>query len=375
MTHLPNRCAVNARFLTQAQSGVQRYAFNLLSALDQKLGQGALVEAIGPVTAYYPAGARLQIRPDWRHIRLMPLSSPWPFAGHLWEQITLPRACKGAYLLNLTGSGPLSHAEQLLVIHDANVWKLPEAFSRRYRTFHKTVRPCLARRARDLGTVSQFSASELAEVLAQPELRFRVIPNGSDHLPPPENTAKVMRDLGLTKNGFFLAVGNLSPNKNLARLIAAMAEAGHPVPLVVAGASAAGLATDTGPKGPCPPEHVRFLGRIDDATLAALYAGARAFIWPPLREGFGIPPLEAMRFGTPVLSSNTTAMPEVLEHAPLYFNPEDSGAIAQTITRFLRLSAKARDAMVMEGHNRACRFTWEASGAALADLLVKRVAA
>ncbi|WP_341485820.1 glycosyltransferase family 1 protein [Thioclava sp. GXIMD4215] len=373
MTPAPRRLVLNARFLTQAQSGVQRYAHMLMTAFDRLLEHPSLAQRLGPVTAYYPADAGLQVTPAWRHITLEPLPCRWPGGGHIWEQTALARAARGGYLLNLTGSGPALHRDQLLVIHDANIWHVPDAFSRRYRGFHKTLRPVLARRARDLATVSQFSAQELAQVLDQPELRFRVIPNGADHLVPPRDCAAVMSALGLSKNGFFLAVGNLSPNKNLVRLAQAMAKLGYPLPLVIAGAEASGLA-----KAGLPPElahsgQVRFLGRVDDDTLAVLYANARAFLWPPLREGFGIPPLEAMRFGIPVLSSNSTAMPEVLAQAPIYFEPQDVEDIARAIAQFLALPTEARDAQVIAGYDRARRFSWDRSAKQLAELLTKRL--
>jgi glycosyltransferase involved in cell wall biosynthesis len=113
------------------------------------------------------------------------------------------------------------------------------------------------------------------------------------------------------------------------------------------------------------------LGRVSDGELRALYNGALAFLWPPLSEGFGIPPLEAMALGVPVAASRTSAMPEVLGDAPEWFDPLDEGDMAEAILRLVILSGPARSAMIERGRDRAKLWTWDQSALRLHELLAE----
>ncbi len=337
-------------------SGVQRYARELLTAFDRRLAvDAALAARIGPVRAVYPAGAAILQPPDWSVIRTQPLAGG---TGHWWEQVSLARASRGARLLSLCGSGPLICRDQLLVIHDANVFDLPAAFSTPDRRFHRTVRPRLARRVAALATVSMTAAKALSPHLGVPVDGFAVIPNSADHILAVNPDPTTLSRFRLQTGRYLLSVGNQSPNKNIARLVAAHRAAGRDMPvLAVAGGFAPGVAMDAITAS----DRVRLLGRVSDGDLRSLYQGAAAFVWPARSEGFGIPPLEAMAMGVPVLSSDTTAMPEVLGDAALYFDPDDTADITRALTAFMALSPVVRGGMVAAGLTRAALFTWDAS--------------
>jgi glycosyltransferase involved in cell wall biosynthesis len=352
--------SVNGRFLTQPMSGVQRYARELLTAFDALLSPDT-----GTVPVWHPGGA-LADPPDWQRLRPVPLAGP---GGHLWEQFTLARAARGTRLISLCGSGPLWQADQLLVVHDANIWDAPESFAPRYRLFHAVMRPRLARRLHATATVSHAAAAALAPRLGVTEAQLAVIPNAAGHLAGIAPDTTILARHSLLPGGYYLALGNQSPNKNLARLAAAHAAArrDHPglLPLVIAGGMAPGLAAAT----VTPRPGLIVLGRVTDAALRALYDNARAFLWPALSEGFGIPPLEAMALGLPVLSSQTSAMPEVLGDAPVWFDPRDTAAITAAILRFESLNETARAAMVARGYRRAAAYRWEDSAQKLMSLV------
>jgi glycosyltransferase involved in cell wall biosynthesis len=354
--------AVNGRFLTQPLSGVQRYALEILTALDRLLPADC-----APIPVLHP-GPPLSEPPVWRILRPTPAG---PLTGHLWEQVALARAARRRRLLSLCGAGPLLHRDQIIAIHDANIWDMPDSFSLLYRCFHATMRPRLAARARATVTVSHSAARALAPRLGVPPARLHVIPNAASHLVRIAPDAETLGRYGLAKQGYFLAIGNLSPNKNLARLAAAhaRAQAADPVlpPLAIAGAAASGLATAL----LSPRPGLYLLGRVTDAELRALMVGAQAFLWPALSEGFGIPPLEAMACGLPVLSSNTSAMPEVLGDAPLWFDPRDAGDIARALATFAAMPAAGRAAMVARGHARAATYAWEDSARRLLALALR----
>ncbi|TMV05606.1 glycosyltransferase family 4 protein [Ruegeria sediminis] len=353
---------VNARFLAQPLSGVQRYARELLTALDRGLAaDSGLRRKLGPVVALHPLGPVAD--PGWQVIERRALRGG---QGHFWEQVALARAARGGVLLSLGNSGPLLHPRQIICFHDVNVWALPEAFSGRYRAWHRALRPLLARRAAALITVSRFSAGELAARLGVGAERFAVIANSAGHIRSVKPDATVLRRHGLAAGEYLLTVGNRSPNKNLARLVDAHRLAGAAVPpLVVVGGAVPGLAQDTGGAG------ARLLGRVTDGELRALYEGAAGFVFPSLYEGFGIPPLEAMELGVPVLAARGSALPEVLGEAPAWFDPRDVADMARALRGFAGSTAAERAAMVDAGRARAASFTWEASAERLAALLAR----
>lgn len=352
--------SVNGRFLTQPMSGVQRYAHELLTALDRLLPADH-----APVPVWHP-GPALTHPPEWRILHPLPLAGS---RGHLWEQWSLARAARGTRLISLCGSGPILQSDQILVIHDANIWDAPESFSPRYRRFHAVMRPRLARRLRATATVSHAAAAALAPRLGLPVKRLDVVPNAAGHLANIPPDPAILARHSLLPGGFYLTIGNQSPNKNLARLVAAHAAAarqrpGLP-PLAIAGGMAPGLAAAplTAQDGNV------LLGRVSDGALRALYDSARAFVWPALSEGFGIPPLEAMALGLPVLSSSSSAMPEVLGDAPIWFDPHDAADMTRAIMTFEALGPKARASMVARGRNRAAAYAWEDSARRLLALL------
>ncbi|PCI42974.1 MAG: glycosyl transferase [Alphaproteobacteria bacterium] len=355
---------ISARFLTQPASGVQRYARELLGAFDQRLAADPdLRNMVGPVVALYPATGIDD--PGWSQIRLQGLSGG---AGHLWEQGALWRASRDGTLLSLGNSGPLAHPAHILALHDANIYEIPQAYSRRYRLWHKVLRPALARRAAALISVSRFSATALAQRLSVPEARFSIVPNSAEHILRHAADPQALANRGLKPQGYWLSVANQSPNKNIARLVAAHQTLGQQAPpLVIVGGDAPGLASHTSGH---PPGSARFLGRVSDAELRALYAGAAGFLFPSLYEGFGIPPLEAMALGVPVLAARRAALPEVLGNAAMWFDPLSVSDMARAMRALMALPAAARAQWIAAGQARAAGFTWQASVDQLIPVLI-----
>jgi glycosyltransferase involved in cell wall biosynthesis len=186
--------------------------------------------------------------------------------------------------------------------------------------------------------VSEFTASEVERLLSVPRDRIRVVPNGVDDV----FTAEGPRAEG----DYVLAVGTLEPRKNLARTVDAAGRLG--VELRIAGAPGWGGVDVRG-------AHVTWLGRVDDGELARLLRGARALVYPSLYEGFGIPVLEAMACGTPVVTSRGGATEEVADGAAVLVDPFDTADIAAGIERADRERTTLREA----GLARARSFTWD----------------
>ncbi|MEL7258113.1 MAG: glycosyltransferase family 1 protein [Pseudomonadota bacterium] len=357
---------INGRFLTQPLSGVQRYAHELVRTLDDHLVKHPAVKSrFGQVVILTPcmSGAMLEQLPRYRSIEVFPTGAS---QGHVWEQSRLYQISKDGVLLSLGNCGPLAHEAHVVAFHDTHVFEMPEAFSPGYRRWHRFLRPRLAQRAKGLITVSRHSAQALGHWLDVDADRFEVVPNSAQHVLRMEETPHAPEAYGLNPKGYLLSVGNQSPNKNLIRLIAAHRDAGSDIPpLAIVGdapraLSNANLGNDS---------HVHILGRVPDADLRGLYKGAAGFVFPSLNEGFGIPPLEAMQLGVPVLSSNATAMPEVLGDAPMWLDPRDQLGMTLALKRFATMEEDERKARITKGLARAERYSWQASAEALIETL------
>lgn len=282
----------------------------------------------------------------------------------LW---TLGRAAARARVdaLHVQYFAPLGARMPLIVtVHDLAFLHLPASFPRGLRLAMRVLVPWSVRRAARVITVSDWSARDLARRYGLGPDRLRVIPLGVRAdlgAPPPERVGEVLARYGLAP-GFVLSLGRLNARKNLRRLVEAYAApragSGVGVPLVLAGRAdhgAASLLADLRLEGT---GRVRWLGFVPDADLAALYAGAACFVYPSLFEGFGLPLLEAMACGCPVISSDRTSMPEVVGKAGVLVDPENVEAMAAAIGRVLHdpdLAATLRAA----GLARSRELTWE----------------
>lgn len=286
-------------------------------------------------------------------------------SGHIWDQTTLARTARDGVLLSLANAGPLRHTAHVLCLHDAHLYDMPEAFSRGYRAVHRFLRPRLARRARGLITVSRHSAQQLAAHLDVPETRFEIVPNSADHCQFWPHSVGAVAKYGLAPKTYLLTLGNQTPNKNIGALIKAHALAGPDVPsLVIAGGAAPGLASVTQSAA-----RVHVLGRVPDEDLRALYEGAAGFVFPSLNEGFGIPPLEAMQLGVPVLCAKAGAMPDVLQDAPMWFDPLSIEDMAGKLVLFSGLSPADLEEKIRLGHQTAAQYSWAKNAAKLMAVL------
>jgi glycosyltransferase involved in cell wall biosynthesis len=259
----------------------------------------------------------------------------------VWYPVGLPRAARraGVELLHCTTyRGPLgSRPPAVVTVHDLAVFRHPEAFPRWTRMYGRLVVPYMIRAARRVIAVSEFTRRELVQVLRVPEERIRVIPNAVDDEFRPDGPA--------AEGEYVLAVGTLEPRKNFELLGEAARLAG--LELRVVGAPGWGDVRVNG-------GGVRWLGELPDDELARLYRGARCFAYPSLYEGFGIPILEAMACGVPVVTSAGGATEEVAGGAAVLVDPRDAAGIARGIAE----AAVRRDELRRLGLERARLADW-----------------
>lgn len=342
---------LNGKFCAQRTTGVQRVAAELVRALDAQVTDRWVL--LCPPGARLPALRRIEVR------TVGPAGLP-PAA---WEQAVLPWAARDGVLVNLAGAGSAWARRQASLLHDAAVFDHPQAYTRTFGAWYRWLFRRLARRAAVLMTVSEFSRDRLALHLGVPTSRLAVLPEGADHLDRVVADVGVLDTHGLRGSRFLLAVGSANPTKNHAALLEAFARLPRDggVRLVIAGGrNERVFAADP----PADPPGVLRIGAVDDAALKALYGHALGLVFPSLYEGFGLPPLEAMRCGCPVAVARTGPMPQVCGEAALYFDPHDVDDIAAAMARLCGDDG-LREALRAAGARHAARWRWSDGAAAL----------
>lgn len=348
------RIFINGRFYTQPFSGVQRYAFEIVKAMDTLVADAPSAEIVLLCPEGTPPAGLSAI--EQRIVG--------KYHGHLWDQLSFAGAARGGIAVSLTSTTPMLAQKSLVVIHDAGVFRHPEFFSRQYRLVHKLLGRRAAARSR-LGTVSQFSARELSHTLNVPYEAIVVAPNGAEHLKITPDHGIIDR-LGLRGVAFFLTLGNFTPNKNVAVAIRAVNRLDNPaIKLVAVGNTRVDIFGNDGL--PLQSDNVVLPGRLDDAEVAGLMAHAKALIFPSIYEGFGIPPLEAMSNSCPVLASTAEAVMEVCADAADYFAPHDDAELARLMALLLSEDDVARQGRIQRGHLRVECYRWRDSARILLD--------
>lgn len=343
---------INGRFLTRRMTGVDRFAREVASAIDRMLAAGDPQVAGLKVTMLVPPAE--QVEHDYRHIQVRQVGSR---QGTLWEQLDLARAVpSGALLLSLCNTGPALRRAHAVVIHDAGTERIPSGFSRGFRWWYRLLMPLLGRRARHVLTVSEFSRRELAEVYSVPASKTVVVPEGGEHILRVQPEPAALERFGLHQRPYLLAVSSMAANKNFRLILEALALLDQPpFDIAIAGGANARV---FGQAGQVETAGVRWLGYVSDVELRTLYGGALGFVFPSVYEGYGLPPLEAMNCGCPVLVSSAASIPEVCGDAGLYFDPQDAVALKDAMMR-LAADAGLREQMRERGYQRAALFSWD----------------
>lgn len=349
---------INARFLTQDIRGVQRFAEQV--CLELKTLRSDLLFVT-------PDGIR-------RHdsARQLGVSVIGRNRGHLWEQLDLPLwlARRGnPPLVSLCNTAPMLYGNQIAAHHDITYVRHPESYSPLFRRLYRTMTPLLLRRIRALITVSEFSRREISQHYGYPVRNICVVPNAVS----PRFRPFCASDREGAARPYLLAVSSPNAHKNFERMVAAFLslEGFDDVELRIVGDSHSVFSPDS-----CRVngnQRIRMLGRLSDDELVEEYQSARAFVFPSLYEGFGIPPLEAQACGCPVIAAHAASIPEVLGESALYFDPLDVDSIARTMSLVLQ-DANLRADLRTLGEANVARYSWAASARLVSGLIDRTLA-
>ena len=340
---------INGRFLSQPLTGVQRYARELLHEMDVLLGDAGPWQGLRIICLIPPCDI---VIPAWKHIETRQMGIN---RGNLWEQIDLPLFLHGRFLFSPTNIGPWFYANQAVTFHDASTFAIPEAYSRLFRLKYRLIFNRLVHIVRIILTDSRFSQFELSHFLGVPIERFLIIGLGGNHFRDIAPDITILGRHGLGKKNYLLTVASQSPHKNFGRILQAARTLTN-VEFAAAGGSFRKVFQQSSLDSI--PSNVHILGYVNDYELKALYENALGFIFPSLYEGFGLPVLEAMNSGCPVLSSSAASLPEVGGEAALYFDPCDVDSMTTAIRIFLSDSTLQNELKV-RGLAHARNYTWE----------------
>ena len=357
------RWTINGDFLALQPNGVARYAREVTLALD------ALMSEKDPLTR----GLDLEVvapRADCERLdlgsiglRVVPEFSR-PRLPQLWVQAQLPLHVRGG-LLSFCNLAPVAVRRQIVCIHDLHTRIMPESYGLFFRWAHRVILPILGRRAARITTVSRFSRDHLVEFGIASAGKISVTYNGSEHAAH-WDARRSSLDVA-SDRPYVLCLGQEQKYKNielLFRLAPLLDRIG--VDLWMAGRFDQALfAFHASPK----PNNLRLLGRISDDDLKKAFSGALCFLFPSRIEGFGLPAVEAMAAGCPVIASTSPCIPEVCGDAALYASPDDAVGWAELVLRIKGDPALKRR-LIEAGHVRAASYSWRGIAAIYLRLMM-----
>ena len=354
---------VNGKFYGGAMNGVRRVSDRLVRQLDRLASGssgGRSAAAQWDIRLLLPA--RATEVPDFQALRTVPQA-----IGHtqFWEQAVLPFAARSGTLVSFANLAPVLHRRKVTMIHDAQFLISPESYPRKLRLGYRLLIPLGGRSSTSVLTVSDFARDTLGTFgLSRPE-RTHVLFNGADHILEAPADLGILSKAGVESGAFCVVFGSTWRYKNVGVVLEAFRDPRlHAIPLLVLGKTADEL---RGAGMPVPP-NARFLVGFSDGALRALLENALALLCPSRTEGFGLPPVEAMLCGCPVVAAPAGAIPEICRDAVSYAGLDDPAGWAEQILS-LAPSQPRRAEKIAAGRLRAAGYTWDAAGERLVDLL------
>lgn len=360
------RWTINGDFTTLSpKSGVARYASEVTLALDALIGEGHPLGRDLDIDLVAPRPLAQPLDPENIPVRIVAEFSR-PRLPQFWVQMQLPRHVPGG-LLSFCNLAPVAVKRHIACIHDMHTRLMPSSYKRGFRWAHRLVLPALGRRAARITTVSELSRSHLVRFGIAPQENIVVTYNGSDHAKR-WDASRSRLHFGRGRP-YVLCLGQKEQDyKNLgllARLAPLLDEMGLDL-WMPGSADEASLLRHVAQM----PGNIVLPGRISDDDFRKALENALCFLFPSRIEGFGLPAVEAMASGCPVLASHCPCLPEICGDAALFCGPDDVEGWAENI-RMLLHSPAVRAALVAKGHARAGLYSWRAIAQTYLELMAQ----
>lgn len=344
---------VNARFLTQNLTGVQRYAIELCRQLKRLYGDKIMFVCPHNVVNH-------DVFQEFGAVVI------GHHTGHLWEQWDLPIYLKkngNPLLVNLSNTAPISYSNKVTTIHDITYIRYPETFSKTFLALYRCVIPLVIKTSKHIFTVSDFSKKEISSFYHCNPNKISVVYNAVS-----EDFQRSVDD-ELSRKNYFMAVSSVKENKNFIYILDAFQKFSNDnknIELYIIGdlksKSFQTLNIDKYLKNP----QIKTLGRVSDEELIKYYSNALAFLFPSLYEGFGIPPLEAQACGCPAICADASCLPEIFGNSVLYCNPYVVDSLVNAMNK-IAYNKDLRIKMVNDGIKNVDRYSWQDSALEFAD--------
>lgn len=339
---------INGRFLTQNITGVQRYAIEIVKALDKYITDKNYLNKKYKFIIVVPKNIKQELNLNNIEIRRIGY-----LKGYLWEQIELPLYVRENFLFNFCNCAPLIKKNQIVVIHDAAVSVMPDSYSFLFKIWYKFMFYILGQRLKKIFTVSNFSKRELNKYFAINLNKIEVTYSAYDHIINIKPDESIFQKFNIKKKNYVLAVSSLNPSKNF-KLVLEVAKSMPEVNFIIAGGSNSNVFKAQGFKIT---KNMKFIGYVTDEELVALYKEASCFVYPSLYEGFGLPPLEAIYFNCPVILSNIEVFKEIYMDKVLYCDINNSNLLKEKILLIIN-NEKERKSLIEKEHYLLNKYVW-----------------
>jgi glycosyltransferase involved in cell wall biosynthesis len=344
---MESRFVINARFLTQKITGVQRFAIEQALLLKKFLPNAEFVSSRNII--HKDLALQLNVKVIGSGL-----------LGHVWEQVALPIYLSqngNPILINLCNTAPLIYRRNVLVIHDLGLYHHPEWFSKSFIRYYKFLIPRLIKNCLQIVTVSNYSRQDLSRVFRLNSSSIQVL---YQSISPSFKGITPINKVNPYGN-YILSVSSIDPRKNLIGLVKAFKSAHFDdLKLVLVGTRNKIFANDELSELVKDDSSIVFTGYVTDEELINLYQQASLFAFPTFFEGFGIPPLEAMACGCPTVVSAVASLPEVCGNASWYIDPTDYSSIQVGLEKVLS-DEILRQELIIKGYERVQYFTGQES--------------
>ncbi|MDP5104872.1 MAG: glycosyltransferase family 4 protein [Polaribacter sp.] len=343
---------INARFLSQKTTGVQRYAIEISNRLPKHIN-GIKIIFVAPK-------GNLINRDKLPNCEIKQFGH---FKGHLWEQTDLVHFLKknnNPILINFGGIGPLFYKRKITYIHDLAFKYFPETFSYAFQKAYNKFVPISAKNSIKVITVSNYVKQDIEENLGINNVEVVYCAHTDQ-----------FQNLNLKREKIILAVSSLDPRKNFNRVIKAFTQLNSDYKLVFVGSKSKSFSS-VNLDDVSDHKNIVFTGFLSDNELLELYNKASIFIYASIFEGFGIPPLEAQACGCPCIVSNKTSLPEIYKDSVEYCDPFKVESIKEKLNLLIN-NKELRESLKAKGFKNIDRFNWNLSANKLMSIIEKEI--